>query len=284
MFYYFYTGSGEKKNEKDVSIVTKLEDHEQVPSVSDNLVTLIQSGEDDIASCDMTSDKLSTLSYFKRPICVYLELMNYSDKLQTCSVNDSVSKTHDTDENKKDVAEDNIKVVEVKSSVEIVPDQSTSEITSAVSMKEVQSKEDKKDLTAGEITPSVSATDVPLPQESQMATKSVSSAEMDKTSDSLTKIEPSTSSSQMESTKITASEKPITAEDVPKKPTDVSLADVSETIQSSSGSEDVGYKSSAVTPSLSDVESSLQQKTVDFILMKTESSTPSQTETEQVKP
>lgn len=275
------SGSGETKTEKDVSIVTKLEDHEQVPSVSDNLVTLIQSGEDDIASCDLTSDKLSTLSYFKRPICVYLELINYSDKLQMCSINDSDSKMQDTDKNKNDVAEDNIKVVEEKPSTEIVLDQITSEISSQVSMKDMQLKQDKTDLTAGETTPSVSATIVPLPQESQMATTSVSSAEMDKTHDSLTTIEPSTSSSQMESTKIAASEKPKT-EDITKKPTVVSSADVSETIQSSSGSEDVGYKSSAVTPSLSDVESSLQQKTtVDFILMKTDSSTPSQKGTEQ---
>lgn len=200
-----------------------------------------------------------------------------------CSVNDSDSKMQDTDKNKNDVAEDNIKVVEEKPSTEIVLDQITSEISSQVSMKDMQLKQDKTDLTAGETTPSVSATIVPLPQESQMATTSVSSAEMDKTHDSLTTIEPSTSSSQMESTKIAASEKPKT-EDITKKPTVVSSADVSETIQSSSGSEDVGYKSSAVTPSLSDVESSLQQKTtVDFILMKTDLSTPSQKGTEQVK-
>jgi len=188
--------------------------------------------------------------------------MNYSEKLQTCSVNDSDSKTHDTDENKKDAAEDNIKVVEEKSSTEIVPDQITPEISSQVSMKDLPLIQDKTDLTAEEITPS-SATDVPLPQESQMATKSVLSAELDKTHDSMTTIEPSNV--------------------VTKKPTVVSSVDVSETIQSSSGSEDVGYKSSVVTPSLSDMESSLQQKAVDFILMKTDSSTPSQKETEQVK-
>lgn len=208
--------------------------------------------------------------------------MNYSDKLQTCSVNDSDSKTQDTDENKKDAAEDNIKVVEEKSPTEIVPDQIMPEISSQVSMKDVPLIQDKTDLTAEEITPS-SATDVPLPQESQMATKSVLSAELDKTHDSMTTIEPSTSSSQTESTKIPASEKPNTEDFVTKKPTVVSSVDVSETIQSSSGSEDVGYKSSVVTPSLSDMESSLQQKAVDFILMKTDSSTPSQKETEQVK-
>jgi hypothetical protein len=110
-----------------------------------------------------------------------------------------------TDENKKDAAEDNIKVVEEKSSTEIVPDQITPEISSQVSMKNVPLIQDKTELTAEEITPS-SATDVPLPQESQMATKSVLSAELDKTHDSMTTIEPSTSSSQTESTKIPASE------------------------------------------------------------------------------
>ncbi|CAC5401545.1 SUN domain-containing protein 2,Uncharacterized protein slp1 [Mytilus coruscus] len=267
----------DKKRKEDESIVTKLEDHEQVPSVSDNLVTLLQNEEDEeTVSCDYITDKLSAVSYFRKPICKYYDIMNYSKKLPICSLNESLAKEEEVGESRKILPKEND--FQIKEITPETQDVIQTVIKPSASEKSPESNQQNVELPPKE-TLNVSSTDVkPLTEESIVSTTTVLSVSMDLTMQSSASIDPTTSLNNVEPTKIVAEKSQEEMEVL--KSSEVSNPDVSQTIQSSSSSESIEVKVSDTTPSLSEEE---PKKTIDFVLVDTASSASSSKPTEQTE-
>ncbi|CAG2239812.1 SUN domain-containing protein 2,SUN domain-containing ossification factor [Mytilus edulis] len=257
------------KKKDDESFVTKLEDHEQVPSVSDNLVTLLQNDEEEeTVSCDYITDKLSAASYYRKPICKYYDIMKYSQKLPICSLNESLAKEQEEVENRKTLLNKNDFII--KEMAPETQDVSQTEIRPSASEKSPESNQQNVEETLN-----ATSTDVKLSTEK--LTESTTSIEsMDQTMQSSASINPTSSLTNVEPTKI-VTEKSLEETEVLKS-LEVSSPDVSQTIQSSSSTESIEVKVSDTTPSLSEEE---PKKTVDFVLVDTASSDSSSKPVEQ---
>lgn len=260
---YILVESDDKKTKQDESIVTKLEDHEQVPSVSDELVTLIPTDDDDdIVSCDIPTNEKTALFYYQRPMCKYFEVMKHSQRYPSCSVNDSQQEGHEKDDRgNKTKVPNGIKVadgetVEQVKINSIVIEPSVSKEPSVATKRATESKDESTTQTVGSTTQAI-----------VMSTSSASTKTLDQTATADGSIV-ATSSSKDEPSKLPKEESYI---EVKPKTSDI----VSQIIQPSSTSKSEEVNTGDTTPSL---DSSRELKSADFILVDT---TPSQ-QTQQV--